>query len=45
MNWNYDRFGDYIGKVLTGDNMDILFDVGYEELIRLMDEKLGWIKS
>ena len=45
MNWNYERFGDYIGKVLTGDNMDILFDVAYEELIRLMDEKLGWIKS
>lgn len=45
MNWNFERFGDYIGKVLTGDNRDIMYDVAYDELVRLMDEKLGWIKS
>ena len=45
MNWNYERFGDYIGKVLTGDNRDIMYDVAYDELVRLMDDKLGWIKS
>lgn len=45
MNWNYERFGDYIGKVLTGDNRDIMYDVAYDELVRLMDDKLGWIKK
>lgn len=45
MNYNYERYGDFIGKMLTGDNMDLLYDVAYDELVRLMDDKLGWIKS
>ena len=44
MNWNFERYGDFIGKVLTGDNRDIMYDVAYDELVRLMDDKLGWIK-
>ena len=45
MNWNYERYGDFIGKVLTGDNLDTLYNVAYDELVRLMDEKLGWKKG
>jgi hypothetical protein len=45
MNYNYERYGDFVGKVLTGDNMDLLYDVAYDELMRLMDEKLGWKKG
>lgn len=45
MNWNYARYGDYIGDVLKGDNFDLMQQVGYDEFIRIMDAKLGWKKD
>lgn len=45
MNWNYARYGDYIGDVLQGDNFDLMQQVGYDEFIRIMDAKLGWKKD
>lgn len=40
MNYNYERYGDFIGEALKGDNEDILYNVAYDELVRLLDEKL-----
>lgn len=45
MNWNYARYGDFIGSVLVGDNYDLMAQVGYDEFIRIMDAKLGWKKD
>ena len=40
MNWNYDCYGDFLGKALTGDGEDALYKVAFDELVRLLDEKL-----
>lgn len=42
MNYNYARYGDFIGEVLTGDVLDKIYEVGASELIRFLDDKLGW---
>src|SRR5699024_3968291 len=39
MNWNRDRYGDFIRKVLTGDRFDVLIDTAKEEIIRLIKER------
>lgn len=38
MNWNRDRYGDFVGKVLTGTNRDAMAEVAIEEFIRLAFE-------
>ena len=41
MNWNYDRYGDFIYDTLKStDADDVLHDIAYDELVRLLDEKL-----
>ena len=40
MNWNFDRYGDFVGRTLTGDNLDLLYNVAFDELVRLIDEKI-----
>ena len=40
MNWNYERYGDFVGEALKGDSEDILYNVAYDELVRFLDEKL-----
>lgn len=40
MNWNFERYGDFIGRTLTGDNLDLLYDTAYDELVRLIDQKI-----
>jgi hypothetical protein len=39
MNWNRDRYGDFIGKVLSGENFDIMGNVAIEEFTRLAFER------
>lgn len=45
MNYNFERYGDFIGKVITGDVLDAMYNVAYDELVRLIDERLGWKKG
>lgn len=40
MNYNYERYGDFIGSTLTGENLDLLYTVASDEIYRLIDEKL-----
>lgn len=40
MNWNYERYGDFVYQSLQGDAEDILYNLAYDELTRLLDEKL-----
>ena len=40
MNWNFDRYGDFVGRALSGDNLELLYGVALEELSRLIDEKI-----
>lgn len=44
MNWNYERYGDFIGATLTGENFDLLVQVGIDEIVRLLNEKVDWEK-
>lgn len=44
MNWNRERYGDFIGQVLTGDNLEALKRVGYEELVKVMDRNFSDFK-
>lgn len=39
MNWNRDRYGDFIGKVLTGENYERMAKIAVDETIRLIAEK------
>ena len=39
MNWNFERYGDFIGKSLRGQE-DLLREVAQENIIRLIDEIL-----
>lgn len=41
MNWNRERYGDFIGAVLQGENLESMKRVAYDELVRLMDRELG----
>lgn len=41
MNYNYERYGDFIGSTLTGDNLDALYQIAVDEIYRLIDEKLS----
>lgn len=36
MNWNRDRYGDFIGKVLTGSNFEQMAEIAVEETLRLI---------
>lgn len=36
MNWNRDRYGDFIGKVLRGDNFDKMVEIAIDETLRLI---------
>lgn len=41
MNWNFERYGDFVYMTLQGDDTeDILYNIAYDELVRLLDEKL-----
>ena len=39
MNWNFDRYGDFIGKALVGQE-DVLHDVAVENILLLLDKFL-----
>lgn len=39
MNWNRDRYGDFIGKAITGDNFDKMAEVAVDEVYRLIIER------
>lgn len=39
MNWNRDRYGDFIGKTLTGDNFEKMAEVAVDEVYRLIIER------
>lgn len=41
MNYNYERYGDFIGSQLTGDNLELLYEIATDEIYRLIDEKLN----
>lgn len=41
MNWNHARYGDFIGAILTGDNLEALKRIGRDELTQIMDRELG----
>lgn len=38
MNWNRDRYGDFIGRALTPDDFDILKQVIIDEILPLVEE-------
>lgn len=38
MNWNRDRYGDFIGKALTPENFGTLLQVAYDEIIQLIED-------
>ena len=38
MNWNRDRYGDFLGKALTPENFISLLQVAYDEIIHLIEE-------
>lgn len=40
LNWNYERYGNFFAKVLTGDNLKLMYDVANAELERFLQEKL-----
>lgn len=37
MNWNRDQYGDFIGKVLRGENFEIMVTVATQEVIRIFE--------
>lgn len=39
MNWNRERYGDFVGKALTGDNTNVLGEVAVDEVYRLIIQK------
>lgn len=39
MNWNKARYGDFIGKALTGDNLAALGKMAQEELINILKKR------
>lgn len=41
MNWNRARYGDFIGKVLTGDNFEAMVTVAREEFTRFLDQEFS----
>lgn len=36
MNWNYERYNDFLGAALSGEGIDTVYDVGYAEFMRLL---------
>jgi hypothetical protein len=38
MNWNRDRYGDFIGKVLTDEHRLLLIDVVVAEVVNVLDQ-------
>lgn len=38
LNWNFERFGDFIGKAITPDNFNTLLQVVYDEIIVVIDQ-------
>ena len=39
MNWNFDRYGDFIGKALIGQE-DVLFEIAEENIFKLLEKYL-----
>lgn len=39
MNWNFERYGDFVGKALTGDNLETLGKMAQEELINILKKR------
>lgn len=42
MNYNFSRYGDFIGATLTGDNADKMREVVASEMARIMSGALNW---
>ena len=40
LNYNYERYGNFFAKVLTGDNLKLMYEVANAELERFLQEKL-----
>ena len=40
LNWNYERYGNFFAKILTGDNLKLMYEVANAELERFLQEKL-----
>jgi len=38
MNWNYDRYGDFIGEALTPENFQVMMQMIYDEIIRVIQD-------
>lgn len=38
MNWNFERYGDFVGRALTPDDFRVLIEAAYTELIRVIEE-------
>lgn len=38
MNWNQERYGDFVGKVLRGENFDAMANVAVDEIMRILIE-------
>lgn len=41
MNWNYQRYGDFMAEALTGDYLEKIYEIGISELMRFMGDKLN----
>lgn len=39
MNWNKERYGDFIGKALSGDNFEKMAEVAVDEIYRIIIER------
>lgn len=38
MNWNYERYGDFIGEALTPENFQVMLQMIYDEIIRIIED-------
>lgn len=41
LNWNYERYGNFFMDVLKGDNIDKLYKVANDELLRFLEQELN----
>ena len=44
LNWQYERYGNFFAKVLTGNNLERMYNVAFDELVRLLHEKIQFKK-
>lgn len=40
LNWQYERYGNFFERVLTGDNLQKMYDVANAELVRFLEKYL-----